>query len=185
VKVVLQNSTDWSDDALKVVLRWVAKQSGHKKPFRIKVRNGKNMGCSYGQTITVRVPKRRARKFPFDYKYQNITAVLESRLQTLVWSAAWCLQSNCDRWDRYNLATDVLVRFKVMWSVLRKDIVEVLRKHKAKVQKQKTPVRCARYSAALYHLVAWEKRLKLAQTKVKKYQAIAARYERQFFGKPN
>ena len=178
MKIVMQNTTDWPDEALKVVLRWVARQVGCKTAFRIKVRNGKHWTCSSGNAIIVTVPKRGVQKFPLDYYGGDVPVTFETRLQILVWSVAWCLQTNCERWDRFNLAKNILLRFHQHRHLLHREIIEVLKKRKAK--KQKPPKRCAIYSAVLHHIIKWERRLKLAQTKVKRYKTIAERYERQF-----
>lgn len=187
----LKNSTDWSDRFLRRMLTWCCNEIGYKvRDLRgVQFRNRKTKHYSGRAYLNQRriVVSIAAREFQRLMTCRAHIAgkpiILHNRLEALVKVTTHELAHLCQWRD----GRRKLVEHDADWhaghvlDLFRADHEQLIAAWSATAERPKAPAKSKQQvnaDKAEQFLVTWQRKLKLAQTKVKQYRAKVRRYER-------
>ena len=190
-----KNRTDWPDYFLQRMLRWVCGQLNYPYHELRRVDFGKRSTCCYSgrawwgrERILVRIGPPSKFPVPADHRPGYGGMVLVDDVEALVKVTAHEIQHLMQSREKRiaDLQRRRKVEFDARWSALmvltefrdeRAWLMRVWSKPPVTVsQPTKRECNAAKAAAALDR---WQRKLKLAQTKVRKYRAAVRRYEKQ------
>ena len=195
MKLTIKNTTSWPDPALRVMTRWVLKRAGIKDWYKLRVTNSRGWRgvCLGAHRCTIRLSRRyKPDKWPVVHKYAGRKSfpeiVLRTRLEVLVHLLAHEIYHSAQarevggwkapEWDAENWANHTMAAFREDWAELRHHIMAEMREVRQRSQKHEGSKddRKAEHLRGL--LEDWQRKAKLAGTKIKKYKVAIARVER-------
>ena len=184
--LTLKNSTDFPDPFLRKAVRWICRQLDYpySHVWKVTVLNcsGSFRGWAYGaHNITVRIGA--GFKRPLTFRWHGITATLGNRTDALILVLAHELchlrQHARREFEERELGAEG--EAVLILDDFRKDreaLEAAWRQIPVRKAKVKPPLVEARELHARELLTKWERKLKAAQNKVKKYRGKVRYYER-------
>ena len=195
-----KNSTDWSDAFLRKMLSWVCKEIEYPRLKLRKIEFGNRTNCAYSgrawscRDILVRVGP--DSKFPCQARIHGdgfTVGTINDRLEALVKVTAHevahldnARRGNSSRrageWGGSERYTDVAAKRVLMAFREKRAELEAAwaANDKPKAVRAKKPKTQVRAENAFAKVAEWERKLKLAKTKLKQWQKKARYYEKNY-----
>ena len=184
--LTLKNSTDFPDAFLRKAIRWICRQLDYPYSNVWNVKLGNSSRCFGGwafgtHRIQVRIGSQRS--FPRTFTWHGITATIENRTEALilVLTHEICHLRQMSRGELEQMELGAEGEAALILEDFRKDreaLESAWRKVPERKAKPKPPLVESREIHARDLLTKWERNLKAAQNKVKKYRAKVRYYER-------
>lgn len=195
MRLTIKNSTAWSDAALQVITRWVLRRAGIKDWYKMRVTNSRSWRgvCVGAHRCTIRLSRRyKPDKWPIVHKYRDRKSfpevVINTRLELLVHLLAHEIYHSVQarepggwrapEWDAENWAKHAMAAFREDWQCIRGMIMMDMRADRQR-QGRKDSLKLVKRAERLRDLLEdWERKAKMANTKIKKYRKALARVEK-------